>query len=65
MAPLFLTNTKGKKISVVLSFKDYEKLIEESEELSSVKAYDKAKARKETYIPLREAIRQRKQKNHA
>ena len=65
MTPQFLIDKKGKKISVVLSLKDYEQLLEDSVELSAVKAYDKAKAKKETYIPLREAIRQRKQKKHA
>ena len=65
MTPQFLIDKKGKKISVMLSFKDYEQLLEDSEELSAVKAYDKAKAKKETYLPLREAIRQRKQKKHA
>lgn len=65
MTPQFLTDNKGKKISVVLSFKEYEKLLEDSEELSAVKAYDNAKSKKETYIPLREAIRLRKQKKHA
>jgi hypothetical protein len=65
MAPQIIKDKKGKKIAVVLSIEDYEKLLEERDELNAVKAYDKAKARKETFIPLREAIRQRKQKKHA
>ena len=38
---------------------------EELEELQDIKVYDKAKARNEKTIPLREAIRLRKQKHHA
>lgn len=65
MAPQIIKDKKGNKVAVILSIEDYEKLLEEREELSAVKAYDKAKARKETFIPLREAIKQRKQKKHA
>ncbi|WP_276504104.1 hypothetical protein [Terrimonas pollutisoli] len=65
MAPQIVTDRKGKKIAVILSIKDYEKLLEEREELSAVKAYDRAKLRKETLIPLKEAIKLRKQKKHA
>ncbi len=65
MAPQIIKDKKGKKVAVILSIEDYEKLLEEREELSAVRAYDKAKARKDTFIPLREAIKQRKQKRHA
>ncbi len=64
MAPQIIKDKKGKKIAVVLSIEDYEKLLEERDELEAVKAYDRAKNRKESHIPLREAIRQRKQKKH-
>ena len=65
MAPQIITDKKGKKLAIILSIKDYEKFMEEREELDAIKAYDKAKARKETFIPLREAIKQRKQKKYA
>lgn len=65
MAPQIITDKKGKKVAVLLSIEDYEQLLEEREELDAVKAYDKAKARKETFIPLREAIKQRKQRKYA
>lgn len=57
MAPQIIKDRKGNKVAVILSIEDYEKLLEEREELSAVKAYDKAKARKETFMPLREAIK--------
>jgi PHD/YefM family antitoxin component YafN of YafNO toxin-antitoxin module len=60
MAPQFVIDTSGKKTGVLLSMKDYEKIIEELEELDDIKAYDKAKKRNEKTIPLREAIKLRK-----
>ncbi|MEO5648481.1 MAG: hypothetical protein ABIR03_01005 [Ginsengibacter sp.] len=60
MTPQFLTDNKGKKTSVLLSMKDYEKIMEELEELGDIKAYDKAKKRNEKTVPLRDAIKLRK-----
>jgi hypothetical protein len=56
----FITDGTGKKISAVLPIKQYQHLLEELEELDDIRAYDKAKARKEKPIPLRDAIRQRR-----
>ena len=39
----FVTDAKGQKTGVLLSMKQYEKLLEDSEELEDIKAYDKAK----------------------
>ncbi|HEY9341400.1 MAG TPA: hypothetical protein VIQ23_07445 [Hanamia sp.] len=61
MAPQFLIDAKGKKTGVFLSMKDYKKLMEELEELDDIKAYDKAKKKNEKTIPLRDAIRLRKE----
>ena len=63
METQFITDTKGKKLGVILPFKDYKRLLEEAEELQDIKAFDKAMAAKQELIPLREAIKQRKQKN--
>jgi len=65
MSPQIITNKKGKKTGVILSFKDYKKLKEMAEELADIKAYDKAKANlhKQKLIPLRNVIKERKQKN--
>ena len=40
----YITNKKGKKISVVLPIREYEKILSELDELSDIKAYDKAKS---------------------
>jgi hypothetical protein len=61
----FITDQKGKKIAAVLPIRLYEQLLEESEELVDICAYDKAKAKKETPIPLRDVIRQRRERRNA
>jgi len=60
LSTTFITDSKGKKISAVLPIKQYQLLLEELEELADIRAYDKAKAKKEKPIPLRDAIRQRR-----
>jgi hypothetical protein len=52
----FLTNEKGEKIAVVLSIEEYEKILEELEDLEDIRAYDEAKASGETPIPLEQAL---------
>ena len=41
--PQFITDSNGKKISVVLSLKEYDKLMEELDEKEDVRLYDEAK----------------------
>ncbi len=61
-ATTFITDQKGKKISAVLPIRQYEQLLEQREELEDIRAYDKAKAKKEKPILLRDAIQQRRKK---
>lgn len=65
MAPLFVTDKKGRQTGVLLSLKDYNKLKEMAEDLADIKAYDKAKSKsKNTRLtPLRDVIKLRKQKS--
>lgn len=62
LSTTYITDDKGKKISAVLPIKQYQQLLEELEELEDIRAYDKAKAKKEKPIPLRDAIQQRRKK---
>jgi len=64
-ATTFITDEKGKKISAVLPIKLYQQWLDELEELEDIRAYDKAKAKKEKPIPLRDAIQQRRKKQKA
>jgi hypothetical protein len=65
LSTTFITDGNGKKISAVLPIKQYQQLLEELEDLADIRAYDKAKAKKETPIPLRDAIQQRRKKQKA
>jgi hypothetical protein len=47
---------KGQKVSVVLDIKDYEKLMEDLEELHAIRAYDAAKASGETPVPYEQVL---------
>jgi hypothetical protein len=58
--PQYITDKKGKKISVVIDIKDYQKILEEIEELEDVKLYDAVKARKEKTISLSDYINRRR-----
>ena len=52
----YITDKKGKKISVVIPLKDYNKLIEAWEELEDIKAYDSAKLKKSDPIEAQTAF---------
>lgn len=53
----FVTNDNGQKVAVILPLKDYEKMMEELDEYACIKAYDKAKARKQEFIPAAEVFK--------
>ena len=57
-APQYITDDKGKKLSVVLSIKEYKKIMEELEDLKDIKAYDRAMNRKQEFVPLDKAIKE-------
>lgn len=52
----FLVNEKGEKVAVVLGIEEYEKLLEELEELEDIRAFDEAEASGETPVPLEQAL---------
>jgi hypothetical protein len=54
----FCRRCKGNRVGVFLPIKDYNKLLEELEELDDIKAYDKAVSRKQEFIPLNLALKQ-------
>jgi len=54
--PQFLTDEKGQRIAVVISIEDYEKILEELEDLEDIRSYDEAKALGEAPIPLEQAL---------
>jgi PHD/YefM family antitoxin component YafN of YafNO toxin-antitoxin module len=62
MKTQFVTNNHGKKIAVILSVKDYERMVEDLEELECIKAYDKAKSRKTEFLPAADVFKAIEQK---
>jgi hypothetical protein len=60
----FLVDENDNRIGVVLNMDDYRLILEELEELESIRAYDEAKASGEKAIPFEQALveieRQRK-----
>ncbi len=52
-----ITDTKGKKVAVIVPWKRYKKMLEELEELEDIKLYDEAKKDKSPSIPLEKAFK--------
>jgi PHD/YefM family antitoxin component YafN of YafNO toxin-antitoxin module len=52
----FVVNEHGEKVAVMLSIEEYEKILEELEDLEYIRAYDEAKASGEVAIPLEQAL---------
>lgn len=57
MKTQYITDDNGKKVAVILPITEYEKLMEEVDELESIKAYDKAKSRKQEFAPAAEVFK--------
>ena len=52
----YIIDEKGQRVSVVLEIGAYQKLLEELEELESIRAYDQAKSRDDETIPFEQAV---------
>ncbi|MEZ4829867.1 MAG: hypothetical protein R3C61_26835 [Bacteroidia bacterium] len=63
--PQYITDSTGKKISVVLTMKDFKAIMEELEELEDIKLYDEAKKSDEPSIPIDDAFKMIESKRKA
>ena len=54
--PQYITDTQGKKLSVVLPLDEFKTIMEELEELEDIRLYDEAKSANEPSIPIDEAF---------
>ena len=52
----YVVDGKGNKTSVILDIRDYKKILEELEELESLRAYDSAKVSGDEVLPFEEAM---------
>ncbi len=60
--PQYITDSKGKKVSVVLPIRQYQQMLEDLEELEDLRLYDSVKSRNEKTIPFTEYLKQRRGK---
>lgn len=64
MKTQFITDNYGKKLAIVLPIKNYEKILEELEELEDIKLFDQAKKEDDgKRISLDNYIKKRKARN--
>ena len=54
----YIIDENGQRVSVVLEIGAYQKLLEELEELESIRAYDQAKSRDDEAIPFEQAVKE-------
>jgi len=52
----YVVDEKGNRVGVLLDLEDYQKLLEELEELESIRAYDAAKSSGDKAIPFEQAV---------
>jgi len=58
-----LRDNNGNNIGVFMPLEDYEKIMDQLEELEDIRDFDAAIVKNEEIIPLKEAVKLRKQKN--
>ena len=56
--PEYLVDTKQNRKAVLLPLAEWERIVEELEELDDIRAYDKAKAGSGDAVPFDQAIRE-------
>jgi len=52
----FVVDEKGDRVGVLLDIEEYRRLLEELEELESLRAFDAAKASADEAIPFEQAV---------
>lgn len=61
--PEFVVDQKARRKSVLVSFPEWQQLMEAIEELDDIRAYDKAKSQRDELLPFEDAVRQIKSKD--
>ena len=52
----YITNEDGKKVAVILSIEDYNKMLEDLEMLEDIKLYDLSKKSKQVFVEADKAF---------
>ena len=63
MKPQYIIDESGKKVSVILSVEDYDRIMDELDEAYCAKLYDKASELNEPSIPLEDYLKSRRKPN--
>ena len=63
--PQDITDNTGRKLSVVVPVKEYDRIIDELEELEDIRLYDEVKSKNEQGIPFEDYLKKRKKNKHA
>ena len=62
MRTQFVTDDHGKKLAVILPIKEYNKMVDDLEDLEDVKLYDAAKKGDQEFIDAEQAFREIEEK---
>ena len=54
----FIEDSQGKRIAVLMPIDQYDKMMEQLEEIDDIRAYDAAKAEEDEVIPFDQAVRE-------
>jgi hypothetical protein len=54
----YVVDEKGNRTGVILNIKDYQRILDDLEELESIRSYDAAKASGDEVLSFEEAVRQ-------
>jgi hypothetical protein len=56
MKEQYITDRRGRKVSVILPIRDYRKMLDKLEELEDIRAFDEAVSENEESIPAEQAF---------
>jgi len=54
----FIEDNQGKRIAVLMPIDQYNKMLEQLEEIDDIRAYDTAKAKEDEVIPFDQAVKE-------
>ena len=63
--PDYVVDENQNRKSVILSWEEWERIVEELEELEDIRAYDDAKAGPQDAVPFEQAVREIQQEGEA
>ena len=58
MRTQFVTDNHGKKLAVILPIREYNKMVDDLEELEDIKLYDAAKKGKQEFVDAEQAFKE-------